>query len=432
MTHGNLARKSLPPARGERGENSVVQAAPEAPAAAEPAEVAVAKPRRTRLIVLATLAIAVVTGIGSYYFLHRNIQSTDDAQIDAELVGVAARSGGTVSAVYFQDNQAVKQGQLLAEIDPAPARAKLAQADANLSAAQAAAHAADAQAELATRNAKADLAAASAGFRSSNLGAENSLAEIAQASASVESSRARLREAELNLTRVQQLFQNGAAAGAQRDQLQSARDVAATELARAEAALSSVTLSRDLARSRVAEAAAKLSQSDQVDALIRQALARAEQAHAAVATAAAAKSLAELELSYAEIYAPSDGVVSKKNLSVGQTIATGQSVVQLVPDARWVTANFKETQLDRMRVGQPVNVHIDAYPGREFEGRVESFSGATGARFALLPPDNATGNFTKVVQRVGVRVKVLNAPKELPLLPGMSAVVDVNTAAPGA
>jgi membrane fusion protein (multidrug efflux system) len=231
---------------------------------------------------------------------------------------------------------------------------------------------------------------------------------------------------------VEQLYRSGAASDAQRDQLQSARDVATTELARAEATLSSVTLSRDLARSKVAEAVAKLSQSDQVDALTRQALARAEQAHAAVATATAAKTLAELDLSYTKIYAPADGVVSKKNVSAGQTVATGQSVVQLVPNARWVTANFKETQLDRIRIGQPVAVLVDAYPGQKLEGRIESFSGATGARFALLPPDNATGNFTKVVQRVGVRVKVVNPPRDLALLPGMSAVVDVDTAVPGA
>jgi membrane fusion protein (multidrug efflux system) len=120
-------------------------------------------------------------------------------------------------------------------------------------------------------------------------------------------------------------------------------------------------------------------------------------------------------------------VVSKKNVSVGQQIAAGQSVAQLVPNTRWITANFKETQLGTMRVGQSVAVKIDAYPGRELQGRIESFSGATGSKFALLPPDNASGNYTKVVQRVGVRVHVETAPQGIELRPGMSAVVDVDT-----
>jgi membrane fusion protein (multidrug efflux system) len=378
---------------------------------------------------LIVLAIAALGGGGAYVWSHRNIESTDDAQVDAEVVGVASRISGTVSAVHFMDNQAVHQGDLLAELDASPTRAKLAQAEANLAAAQAAAHAADVQVQLVSRNAQTDLALATAGLRSSSLGADSTASEIAQARATVESARARLKEAEQNLARTERLYAQGAASDAQRDQVTSSRDVAATELARAQAALSNMEVSRDLARTKIAEAKAKFSQSDQVEALIREAQARAEQAHAAVATAEAAKKLAELDVSYTKIYAPSDGVVSKKSLSVGQNIAAGQSVVQLVPNNLWITANFKETQLDHMRVGQPVEIKVDAYPGRTLQGHIESFSGATGARFALLPPDNATGNFTKVVQRVGVRVHVDRAPDGVDLRPGLSAVVDVDTAA---
>jgi membrane fusion protein (multidrug efflux system) len=376
---------------------------------------------------LVALVAVVSIGTGSYVWSQRNIESTDDAQVDAELIGVAARSGGTVRAVYFSENQVVHQGELLAELDAAPAQAKLAQADANLAAAQAAAHAADVQVELVSHNARTDLALATAGLRTTSLGADSTESEIAQARAGVDSARARLKEATQNLARTERLYAQGAASDAQRDELTSARDVAATELARAEAAFSNVEVSRDLARSKIVEAQAKLSQSNQVEALTREAQARAEQAHAAIATAEAAKSLAELDLSYTKIYAPSDGIVSKKSLSVGQQIATGQSVAQLVPKTLWVTANFKETQLDRMRVGQPVEIKVDAYPGRPLQGRIESFSGATGARFALLPPDNASGNFTKVVQRIGVRVQVEHTPSDVDLRPGLSAVVHVDT-----
>jgi membrane fusion protein (multidrug efflux system) len=326
----------------------------------------------------------------------------------------------------------VHQGDLLAELDAAPARAKLAQADANLAAAQAAAHAADVQVQLVSHNAQSDLALATAGLRTSSLGADSTQSELAQARAGVDNAHARLKEATQNLTRTERLYAQGAASDAQRDQATSARDVAATDVARAEAALSNVEVSRDLARSKIVEAHAKLSQSDQVEALTREAQAHAEQAHAAIATAEAAKSLAELDLSYTKISAPNDGIVSKKSLSVGQQIAAGQSVAQLVPNTLWVTANFKETQLDRMRIGQPVEIKIDAYPGRALQGKIQSFSGATGARFALLPPDNASGNFTKVVQRIGVRVQVEHTPSGVDLRPGMSAVVNVDTHAPPA
>jgi membrane fusion protein (multidrug efflux system) len=265
-------------------------------------------------------------------------------------------------------------------------------------------------------------------LKTSSVGAESTLAAIAEAEARLENAKARMAEADLNFTRTDALFREGAASNAQLDQMRTAQEVARTELARAQASLSSVKLSRDQAQSRVVEAQAKLTQSSQVDALIREATARAEQARAAVETAKAQRTLAELDLAYTKIYAPLSGVVSKKSINVGQNVSIGQGVVQLVPSKRWVTANFKETQLDRMQPGQPVKLKVDAYPSHELHGTVESFSGATGSRFALLPPDNATGNFTKVVQRVSVRVRLDDQPTNLPLRPGMSVEVAVDTA----
>jgi membrane fusion protein, multidrug efflux system len=388
----------------------------------------VAKPPNKRKLVTGSVALAVVLAGGGYWYSQRQIESTDDAQIDADLVAVPARVAGTVQAVRFEENQEVSTGQLLAELDDAPARARLAQADANLAAAQAAAHAADVQAQLAQTNAKSGLAMASAGLRTSSVGAESTLAAIAESDARVQNAAARLAEADLNFARSEGLFREGAVSSSQLDQLRTAQEVARTELARAQASLASVKLSRDQAQSRVVEAQAKLTQSSQVDALIREAAARAEQAHAAVETAKAQRTLAELDLSYTKVYAPLSGVVSKKSINVGQNVSVGQGVVQVVPSKRWVTANFKETQLDRMHAGQPVKVKVDAYPNHDLVGTLQSFSGATGSRFALLPPDNATGNFTKVVQRVSVRVQLDNVPANMPLRPGMSVEVAVDTA----
>lgn len=391
------------------------------------------RPKRSarKLAMMVAASAAFLLG-GAYWYSQRAIVSTDDAQIDADVLAVPARVGGTVQSIAFQENQRVEAGQLLAVLDDAPARAKLAQADANLAAAEAASHAAEVQAQRAQTNAKTDLAVATAGLRNSSVGAQSTLAQIAEAEARRENARAKLAEAELNLTRITSLWSSGAASSAQLEQQRTAQEVARTELARAEAALASVKLARDQAQSRVAEAQAKLSQSDQVDAIIREAEARAEQARAAVATAKAQQTLAALELSYTKIYAPLSGVVSKKNINIGQSVALGQSIVQLVPNTRWITAHFKETQIDRMRVGQPVKVSVDAYPEHQLTGYVESFSGATGSRFALLPPDNASGNFTKVVQRLSVRVSLPSLPRDIELRPGMSVEVHVDTAAPAA
>ena len=146
-----------------------------------------------------------------------------------------------------------------------------------------------------------------------------------------------------------------------------------------------------------------------------------------MATARAARDLAALDLAYTKIRAPQDGVVSKKTVAVGQTLSAGAPIVQLVPErGAWITANFKETQVERMHPGQPVEV-TSTLPGRTLQGELESLSAATGAKFALLPPDNATGNFTKVVQRVPVRVRLIDVPPNVVLRPGMSVDVAVDT-----
>jgi membrane fusion protein (multidrug efflux system) len=211
------------------------------------------------------------------------------------------------------------------------------------------------------------------------------------------------------------------------NQVVAAGDVLA-DLDRAKAHLSASRASTSLAQSRVLEAHAKLTQTSDVAAMIELAHARARVAHAQVATAQAARDIAQLEVGFARVVAPRAGVVSKKNVAIGQMVAPGQGVGQLVPtQSVWVTANFKETQVARMRAGQPVRITVDAYPGVDCRGEVKRFSSATRSRFSLLPPDNASGNFTKVVQRVPVRIKLTGAPEDMTLRAGMSADVDVDT-----
>jgi membrane fusion protein (multidrug efflux system) len=394
-----------------------------APAHAE----AKAKKGRAPVVMMALALVATVGG-GGYYVTHRGLESTDDAQIDAEMVSVPARVGGVVLKVAFVENQAVKAGDVLAELDPEPAKAKLAQAEANLEAAKAAADAADADERVAETNVHSNKTAAEASLHGAESSVSASRQQIAEGDAAVAAATATLQKAQVDLERANALVASGSVAQAEVDRAQAAYDTASASLNQARARLASLKASTSLAVSRVAEASARAHQAGEVDALIAQARARARTAHAQAAVAKATRDVAALELSYTKIVAPQDGVVSKKTIAVGQMVSPGQGIVQLVPTRDvWVTGNFKETQLAKMRVGQPAHVEVDAFPGVDLHGEVESFSAATGSRFSLLPPDNASGNFTKVVQRVPVRVRIEDVPANVALRPGMSVELVVDT-----
>ena len=181
-----------------------------------------------------------------------------------------------------------------------------------------------------------------------------------------------------------------------------------------------------MAASRVDEAKGRLDQSTPIEAQIAAARANADLAHARVRVSEASLALVRLQLSYTRVIAPEDGLVSKVSVQPGQMIQVGQPLAELVPQRTYVIANYKETQVGRLRAGQPVKVHIDAFPGVEIEARVESLSGGTGARFSLLPPDNTSGNFVKVVQRVPVRMAWVSLPGDLPLRAGLSVTATVH------
>jgi membrane fusion protein (multidrug efflux system) len=395
--------------------------------AVQPAASPAAKPNKARLV-LGALALLGAAGGTAYYVTHHGLESTDDAQIDAEMVSVPARTPGVVQKVAFAENQVVKAGDVLVELDPEPAKARLAQAEANLAAAEAAAEAADADERVAETNVKSNKSAADASLHGAESSVTAARQQIAEAEANVSSAQANHAKARLDLDRAQALLASGSIAQAEVDRLKSAADVAAAALDQAKARLATTLASTSQASSKVQEASARAQQAGEVDALIKQAQARARTAHAQVAVARAARDLAALELSYTKIVAPQDGVVSKKTAVIGQMIAAGQGIVQLVPASQvWITGNFKETQIAKMRAGQPAHVEVDAFPGVSLHGEVESFSAATGARFSLLPPDNASGNFTKVVQRVPVRVKLDKLPPGIALRPGLSVELTIDT-----
>jgi membrane fusion protein (multidrug efflux system) len=397
-------------------------AQPEIPAAA-----AKPKPRRAALI-MGAVAIAFAAAGGGYWVTHRGLESTDDAQVDGEMVSVPVRVAGVIAKVNFNDNQTVKAGDVLAELDAEPARAKLAQAEANLAAANAAAEAAEADARVAETNAKGNKTAAEASLQGAESSAVASKQQIAEGEASVASAASNLARTKLDLDRIKKLVETGAVAQAELDRAQTAFDTSSAALDSAKAHLASLRASTSQAVSRIQEANARVQQTSNVDALVEQARSRARMARAQVAVSQAARDLAALELSYTKIVAPQDGVVSKKTIAAGQMVQPGQGIAQLVPTRElWITGNYKETQIHKMRSGQPAKIEIDAFPGVELHGEVESFSAATGSRFTLLPPDNASGNYTKVVQRVPVRIKIKDLPQTLALRPGMSVELSVDT-----
>lgn len=396
--------------------------------AAEPNVVPVApakaKPKK-RLVVFGVLGVLLASG-GAYWMSRRGLESTDDAQVDADVVALAPRTSGVVVKVEFDDNAQVKAGQLLATLDPEPAKARLAQAEAQLEAAKATWDAAESDARLAETNANANSRVATASLSAASAGAVSSRDQIAEARARVTSATAQQSQAQSDLDRTKRLVATGALSQAQLDSAQTAYDTATAQLAQAQAMLSTMQSNSAAAQSHIAEASAKVEQARPIDVIVAQAQAKARAAKARVQELEASRDLAKLDLSYTEIRAPQDGLVSRKTVAVGQTLAAGTPIAQLVPaKAMWITANFKETQLEKMKVGQPVEIDVDALPSHSLHGTVESLSGATGARFALLPPDNASGNYTKVVQRVPVRIKLTDIPPGL--RPGLSVDATVDT-----
>ena len=342
---------------------------------------------RKRIIpIIAILVLAGLFWFGKQWWYGRAHESTDNAQVDGHLVPVLAKVGGYVSAVSVQENDSVKEGQVLVRIDSSEYAVRLQQSNAELAAARAAAGSSSG----AGGQAQAQVAAAA--------GQQGAL------QSQIVAARAARDKAVADLGRMRELAAKQIISSQQLDAAVAAADAAAANL-------------QGLERSAGAAGATVAS----AEAGVRLAQARLAGAEAAVSNA-------RLQLEYTRVSAPASGTVSKKQVEVGQLVQPGQPLMTIVSDTgTYVTANFKETQLGDIRVGEPVDIEVDAY-GCTAKGKVASVSAATGAKFALLPPDNATGNFTKVVQRIPVRIAVVKSCSATqPLRPGMSVNVHVAT-----
>ncbi len=393
------------------------------PAPAAPAKRNQAKP----YLVLGLVLLLGATVYAVVVWMTRGKENTDDAQVDADIVTVSARVSGSILAVHVSDNQKVKKGDLLVEIDPTDLAAQKKQAEAELAAARAQADGADAQVRIVEATSKGGLSAARAQLSGSTQSVEGAGAQIDVAKAALTRARAEASRAETDLARADALRKEQAIPQAQLDTAMANAESARAAVAQAQAQLTAAADMKRTAQTQIAEAQGRVEQSAPVDALLAAARANAELAHARAEAAEAAVALARSQLSYARIEAPTDGLLSRLSVRDGQLIQSGQQVVVVVPDKTYVLANFKETQVGQMHPGQRAEISVDAYPGRSFEGKVDSTSPGTGARFSLLPPDNASGNFVKVVQRVPVKIAWVNVPPDAKLAAGMSADVTVST-----
>jgi membrane fusion protein (multidrug efflux system) len=388
----------------------------------EPA-IAPSKAKRLYLILGGAVALLLI-GYLIYAFMSAGKESTDDAQVSADIVPIAARVAGQVTAVYITENQPVKAGQPIADLDPSDAEVKVAQAEGDLATAQAQAADADARTAVTSASARGALTSAQGALQSSKESVDTSAASINEAHAAVTRATANAQKARLDFQRAEELGGKGDISKAQVDAARAAHESADADLAQARARVSEAENSRQAAQANVQTAQGRVQQSAPVEAQITGAQAQARLAHARVATAEAALHAAQLNLSYTKILAPRDGIASKLAVHAGSYVTAGMPIVQLVPQTTYILANFKETQMAGMRPGQRATVRIDALGRRDFEGTVESLSGGTGASFSLLPPDNASGNFVKVVQRVPVRISWKGPPADQVAV-GSSAEVTV-------
>ena len=377
------------------------------PGAATPdsaAPAAAATGSRKRLLIIGGV-LAVAAAAGSYWLYSQQFEGTDDAQVDGAISNISPRIAGTVTAVHVVENQTVKQGEVIAEIDPTDLRIALDQARAQVAQAQAQLAAEDPNVSItlasnvsAVSSARSDVAGAQAALSGARNDVQQLTAQLAQAEAND-------RQAQLEKERSQRLLAQGAIAQADYDQHLNA---AAASAANVEAVRQALAAARDRVSQQQAQITAFQSRFTEVKSNApRQVATRTASLgvrQAALELAQAQEAEAETNLSYARIVAPVTGIVAKKSIAVGDHVSPGQQVVAIAPtDDFWVTANYRETQLERMHPGQPATIHVDAL-GETLTGSVESLGGATGARLSVLPPENAAGNFVKVVQRIPVRI----------------------------
>lgn len=381
------------------------------------------KPKsRRRFIIIAVVALLVV-GAALFWWHSTYYEDTDDAQVNGHLIQISARIAGQVVKVNVDENQAVEAGAVLVELDPKDFQVAVQQDEANLQSAEAAYEAARVNVPVIGINTGSALTSAGADVHGST-------AQIAQAERQLDAARARVVEAQANSTKSQAdldryrpLVEKDVISKQQFDAAVDAADANKAALVEAQANVTAAEDNVRVARDRLAQSEASFKNAQTAPQQVAIQKAKADQAAALVQQAQAQLDQAKLNLSYTRIIAPEAGIVTRKSVEVGQNVSVGQNMMTLVSlDNIWITANFKETQLEHMKAGQSVAIEVDAYGGRKYDGKITQIGGATGSVLSLFPPENATGNYVKVVQRVPVRIDLADPKQNADhlLRPGLS------------
>ena len=421
--------------------------------------------KRRRLLTLGGMALVILAIAGVAYWLYaRQYESTDDAFIDGDIVQISPKVSAYVKRVDVRSNQYVHKGDLLVELDPSDLEVRLEQARAQLETARSQRGLAEANVHLTQRTATAgqnqaqsnvqtartnvEQTRAASGAKQTQINQAQAAARTAQANlqqtrAQVPQAQSNLQLAQVEFDRRQSLFARGDISRQALDQASNALQTAQAQLNAAQQAVIAAQSRVDeanagvetanenyrqsvaqinLSQSQVGESQGRLQEANAAPQQIEVTQSQVTTAEAGIAAAEAAVHQAELELSYTKIFAPEDGYVTRKSVEEGQLVQTGSPLMAISQsDGVWVVANFKETQLEHMQPGQSVEISVDAFPNEEFHGKVESFQAGTGSRFSVLPAENATGNYVKVVQRVPIKIVFDDPPEKVKrLFPGMS------------
>ncbi len=411
------ARGSVPPAHGNGGSR---ESGPEAPPA-------IKSHRRPVRLALISVVILIAAAVGIHYYLYaRAHESTDDAFIASHVTAISPKVASYVSRVLIDDNWHVKKGDLLVELDARDFEARLAQAQANLAAANARHQSAQINVRVVSTTTGAGIDQAAAGVQAAQRQVEEGHSRLEQARAQVAAAAAEATRAKADGERYERLLTYRAVSRQERDNAVAAETAAAANLDAARQAQQAAFDNLHRAESQLGEAKARLASARAAPSQIAFSRSQVDTSTAGIAQAEAQVRQAKLNLSYTKIYAPDSGRITRKSVEPGDYVQVGQTLFSIVPDKVWVVANFKETQLRYMRPGQPVTIEVDAYPDKVFKGHVDSIQAGSGAAFSLLPPENATGNYVKIVQRVPVKIVIDDAPDPNYVLgPGMSVEPEV-------
>jgi membrane fusion protein (multidrug efflux system) len=394
------------------------------PAKEEPAaDTEIAQPpKRRRGIIVAVVVLVVLIGVGIWWRSTYS-EDTDDAQVNGHLIQISARIAGQVIKVDVEENQLVSRGQEIAELDPKDFEVAVENAQAALDSAKAAAAVASVTVPITTINTGSNLRTAGADLNSAQAQVAQAEQQLQGAHARVDQSQANYVKAQSDLDRYKPLVAKDVISKQQFDAAIDSADASKAGLADAQATEQAAQDGVRVARERIAQAEAELKYAETGPQQVAVQNARAKQALAQVEQAQAQLDQAKLNLSYTKIIAPEAGIITRKSVEIDQNVSSGQNLLTLVSlEDLWITANFKETQLRHMQAGQKVVIHVDA-TGKDYTARVTQIGGATGSVLSLFPPENATGNYVKVVQRIPVRLDFTNLANEDPnheLRPGLS------------